>query len=147
MNNDSKEFDLELPEIEPDVVELEFDPTESEDFYNNLEAAIGTEEDPELADVPEVLTEEEPFGEIDSIRQEDVLYAGVDAALTEQIEQEFGKEEIGSAEEKKMNKFLEIWNTIPKWTKILVSVVFAVLLSVGLLFGTPGGRKIIYKIN
>ena len=146
MDNENKEFDLETSEMKPDSAELEFDPSDSEDFYNNLEAALGVEGDSDFSDIPELLIEEEPFGGIESIRQEDALFEGVDAALSEQIEQEFGKEEIGSTEEEKTNKFLMFWTKIPKWTKILVSVILAVLISVGLLFGTTGGRKLVYKM-
>ena len=100
MDNENKELELEAQESEPvaenDSVEVqEFDPTESEDFYNNLEAAIGTEEEFDVSDLPELSLPEDTFL-LDETEQtaeesvEDEIFAGVDAALSEQIEQEFG---------------------------------------------------------
>lgn len=170
MDNENKEIALESQDIEPEVKEVDFDPTESEDFYSNLEAAIGGAETEEPAEAPELEVEEEsievkeeaieaeeavvvgvpeeteqPGGY--SAVEEDYLFAGVDAALAEQIEQEFGKdtEEVSSTEEKEPNKFMKIFKEIPTWTKVLVSVILVILLSVGLLFGTEGGRNLVYK--
>ena len=117
MDNENKEIDMTTQKVEPETVDFEFDPTASEEFYNNLEAAIGIGEDADVAGFPELLTEEDPFG-ADSVQlgegyteQEEELFAGVDAALTEQIEQEFGKEEASSSEEK-TNKFMKVWKAI-----------------------------------
>ena len=153
MDNENKELEFESEELTANQEELEFDPTESEAFYSNLEAAIGLGDEPETPDVSEILLAGELFGGADDDYQEetdskeDDLFAGVDAALAEQIAQEFGsEEETGSAKEKEPNKFLSTWNLIPNWTKILVGVILAVLISVGLLFGTSGGRKLVYKV-
>ena len=153
MDNENKELEFESGELTANQEELEFDPTESEAFYSNLEAAIGLGDEPETPDVSEILLAGELFGGADDDYQEktdskeDDLFAGVDAALAEQIAQEFGsEEETGSAKEKEPNKFLSTWNLIPNWTKILVGVILAVLISVGLLFGTSGGRKLVYKV-
>ena len=158
MDNENKEIELETQDtVQEEVPETDFDPTESEAFYSNLEAAIsfGEEEVPveefdavdtaALANlVTEVAEETETPG---GATADEVLFAGVDAALAEQIEQEFGKDdsEISSAEEKQPNKVLAVWKGIPTWTKVLVSVILVILISVGLLFGTEGGRRIIYK--
>ena len=77
------------------------------------------------------------------------LFAGVSAALAQQIEQEFGHSEEMSASlepKKKENKFLEVWKSIPNWTKILASVILSILLLVGFLFGTNPGKKLISNI-
>jgi len=155
MDNENKEMELEPQATMPEANEVEFDPTESEEFYNNLEAAINAEEsvETEAKAEPEITseavlepvvaeTEENP----DYSAAEDVLFAGVDAALAEQIEQEFGKDvEASTVEKKEPNKFLAMLKSIPTWTKVLVSVILVILVSVGLLFGTPGGRKLVYK--
>lgn len=158
MDNENKEIEFEPQETEEISEEVEFDPTESEEFYNNLEAAIGMDEEPEAEELPELLLTEETLEGIDAIdageqepeessSMEEELFAGVDAALTEQIEQEFGKEaEISTTEEKAPNKFVALLREIPTWTKVLVTVILVILLSVGLLFGTEGGRKLIYKV-
>ena len=44
------------------------------------------------------------------------------------------------------DKFLSILKGIPTWTKVLVSVILVVLISVGLLLGTTGGRNLVYKV-
>ena len=138
-------------EVVENTSEEEFDPTESEAFYDNLEAAISFDE-PTEEELPELVLSEDTFALDEEKNQvqgslEDELFAGVDAALTEQIEQEFGgNEEVSSTKEKKQGKLAFIWKAIPKWTKVLVSVILVILISVGLLFGTSGGRKIIYKV-
>lgn len=168
MDNENKDLEFEPQEentaveeiaeetaVEETAEEAEFDPTESEEFYSILEAAIGGVQEPELDDLPELLLSEELFGgaentdfpeEADS-SIDDELFAGVDAALTEQIENEFGRgTEISSAEEEEPNKFVSGWRAIPTWTKVLVGVILAILISVGLLFGTKGGRKLVYNV-
>ncbi len=150
MDNENKEFDLETRETEPWSDDVEFDPTESDEFYSNLEAAIGIGE--EETKIPEVLTEEDPFEKAEEGKSEtyskleEDLFAGVDAALAKQIDKEFGKAETGATVEKKQNRFLAVWREIPTWTKTLVSVILVVLISVGLLFGTSGGKKLISKV-
>ena len=52
MENENKELDLETQDTGATVDEPDFDPTESEDFYNNLEAAISGEIAVEEAVVP-----------------------------------------------------------------------------------------------
>jgi len=153
MDNENKELELESQEISSIPEEQEFDPTESEAFYSNLEAAIGLGDEQDMPDVSEILLSGELFGgaeedyQEESFSQEEVLFAGVDAALAEQIAQEFGgDEETGSTKEQEPNKFKSTWNLIPNWTKILVGVILAVLISVGLLFGTSGGRRLVYKV-
>ena len=136
--------EAEMPEIEP-AAEEEFDPTESEDFYNNLDAVIGEEEVSD-DEIPELLLNDEIFsleGETEKKEtpQEEDLFNGVDAALAEQIESEFGENpETSSTVEKEPGALKRFWKSIPKWTKILVSTILVVLVSVGLLFGTAGGR-------
>ena len=153
MDNENKELELESQKISSIPEEQEFDPTESEAFYSNLEAAIGLGDEQDIPDVSEILLSGELFGgaeedyQEESFSQEEVLFAGVDAALAEQIAQEFGgDEETGSTKEQEPNKFKSTWNLIPNWTKILVGVILAVLISVGLLFGTSGGRRLVYKV-
>ena len=148
MDNENKELELETQELE---TVAEFDPTESEDFYNNLEAAIGTEEF-DVSDLPELSLPEDTFL-LDETQQpeenslEAELFAGVDAALSEQIAQEFGPEpEESVTDEEESNRFVAGWRAIPTWSKVLVGVILAVLISVGLLFGTKGGRKLLISI-
>ena len=157
MDNENKELELEAQELEPvaenDSVEVpEFDPTESEDFYNNLEAAIGAEDDFNISDLPELSLPEDTFI-LDEAEQpveesfEDEMFAGVDAALSEQIEQEFGSvPEASVTEEKEPNRFVACWSAIPTWSKVLVGVILALLVSVGLLFGTAKGRELLINI-
>ena len=153
MDNENKELEFDSLDFKADVNEAEFDPTESEEFYNNLEAAIGGENEAEKEELPNLILSDEIFGGVDDEEyeenessMEEVMFAGVDAALAEQIAQEFGKEtELSSADEKEPNKVVAIWRTIPGWTKILVGCILAVLISVGLLFGTKGGRRLVYK--
>lgn len=157
MDNENKELELEAQELEPvaenDSVEVpEFDPTESEDFYNNLEAAIGAEDDFNISDLPELSLPEDTFI-LDEAEQpveesfEDEMFAGVDAALSEQIEQEFGSvPEASVTEEKEPNRFVAGWSAIPTWSKVLVGVILALLVSVGLLFGTAKGRELLINI-
>ena len=160
MDNENKEIEeLETQDTELDVEvesieETEFDPTESEDFYSNLEAAIGTEEEFDDATLPELSLPEDTFvlGAGEEEPSEDAsfdeeIFAGVDAALSEQIAQEFGREpELGSAEEEEQNKLVKGWKAIPTWTKVLVGVILVILLSVGLLFGTAGGKKFLINV-
>lgn len=132
--------------------DAEFDPTESEDFYNNLEAAIGTEDDLVDAELPELSLPEDTFILDETPEQpaedsmEAEIFAGVDAALSEQIEQEFGSEAETGVTEEKPNKFVAVWKAIPTWTKVLVGVVLALLLSIGLLLGTKGGKKFLINV-
>lgn len=154
MENENKELELNTQEIELPMEELEFDPTESEEFYNNLEAAISGVEETEPEEFPELILSEDIFGgaeeekyEEREISLEEELFAGVDAALAEQIAQEFGQDtEISSAEEKEPSKVAALWKSVPNWTKVLVSCILVVLISVGLLFGTAGGRRLVYKV-
>ncbi|MBO5353423.1 MAG: LCP family protein [Lachnospiraceae bacterium] len=154
MDNENKETEFDPSDIELDLsdldsgnknvktIEEEFDPTNSDAFYSNLEAALGTEKEPagKTAGAVDGQAPQEPGSE------EDDIFLGVDAALAEQIEQEFGStEEVSVTEEKKSNKLLAALKRIPTWTKVLVSVILVILLSVGLLFGTKGGRSLVYK--
>ena len=159
MDNENKELEeLETQDLEPGVenesVEApDFDPTESEDFYNNLEAAIGSEDDFDETELPELSLPEDTFA-LDSDAEQPVdeafdaeIFAGVDAALSEQIEQEFGREpETSVAEEEKPNWFVAGWRAIPTWTKVLTGIILVLLISVGLLFGTAGGKKLLIDI-
>ncbi len=113
--------------------EFDFDPTENEDFLKGLDEAIGITEDGSAA------------GSEEDIPLDEAIFAGVNAALAEQIEMEFGKEEAAE-KEKEPNKFVQIFKSIPTWTKILASVILAVLLAVLLLFGTEGGKRLMYTI-
>ncbi len=131
--------------LEPAADEVEFDPTESDDFYNNLDAAIGTEEEFDEVEIPELSLPEDTFV-LDNDEQtaddsfDEDMFVGVNAALSEQIEQEFGREpETSVADEEKPKRF-------PTWAKILVGVIFVILLSVGLLFGTKKGRELLVNI-
>lgn len=144
MDNDNK--DLEQVE--------DFDPTLSDDFYNNLEEAIGSTEELQEDTLPElelgdelfaINEQEENIPNVSSVEEE--IFAGVDAALSEQIEQEFGREpEISSTEEQEPNRAVSAWRAIPTWTKVLVSVILVLLISVGLLFGTVKGRNLVYRV-
>ena len=154
MENKDKELELESRNFGTPAEKVEFDPTESEEFYNNLEAAIGGVEEPDFEELPELILSDDIFGgaeepayEESGSSAEEVLFAGVDAALAEQIAQEFGQEtEISSAKEKEPGKAAAAWKSIPTWTKVLVGGILAVLISVGLLFGTSGGRRLVYKV-
>ena len=154
MENENKdletELELETQDTVPAAEETEFDPTESEDFYNNLEAAIGSEDDTGFDELPELLLPEETFaldsadGQTAGESEEEEIFAGVDAALSEHIEREFGTEpEYENIEDEDLESDRRVF---PKWAKILVGVIFTLLLSIGLLFGTPGGRKLIVNI-
>lgn len=141
---------------EPETADTEFDPTFSEEFYNNLEAAM--KEDTASGDAggiselsfPENIFSFEEEEAVSPVDEE--LFAGVDAALSEQIAREFGKEETSSAfeeeetEEKPTNKFVGFLKKIPTWTKVLTTVIFVVLLAVALLFGTKTGKRILVNI-
>ena len=146
------------PELESRESEAEFDPTECEEFYNNIEAAIGGESMPEEAKAAEALLAEDIFSGTDGVAfaatesskedssLDDELFFGVDAALSEQIEQEFGKEiNLSAAEEQPSDKPAGFWKSIPTWTKVLTGCILAVLISAGLLFGTERGRGLVYK--
>ncbi len=154
MDNDNKELELESQNTGVERQETEFDPTESEDFYSNLEAAIGGVDVQAEAKAAEAMLAEDLLNGIseDAVPQgtfteDDELFAGVDAALTEQIEQEFGKDtEAVSAEKTSDNKVAAVWKSIPTWTKVLTCILLVLLLSVGLLFGTKRGRNIVYKV-
>jgi len=137
--------------------EIEFDPTKSDAFYENLEAALKFDADDSMnqQDFMDISLDDE----INSIQigaenespasDEDALFAGVDAALTEQIAQEFGKDPetgAGLVDEMKPNKATGFLKKIPTWAKVLVSVIMVVLLSVGFLFGTKPGRSFISKV-
>ncbi|MGN0505785.1 MAG: LCP family protein [Lachnospiraceae bacterium] len=185
--------------------EIDFDPTQSEGFYKNLDMAIQPEEEPEKEkweptveeeDAPwiaiseteetaEAITAEaEPSGETageteketetpeepeaadtelpelnlsddlfrvedeeDSFQEKepaDEMLLGINAALAEQIEHEFGKDAF--AEKKEPGKFKKFLNGIPTWTKVLVSIMFALILGCILLFGTSGGQKLITRV-
>lgn len=166
MENENKDIELEeqntaasehdevnMPE-EPESGDMDFDPTLSEEFYNNLEEAI--KEEPVLegeAELPELSFPENTFSfaeEEKASPEEEELFAGVDAALSAQIAREFGKEEAVSEEEeneeKPTNKVVAFFKKVPTWTKVLATVIFLVLLSVGLLFGTKGGKRILINI-
>lgn len=143
--------------------EIEFDPSESEEFYNQLDKVLSMDDKNTLGEhVIEKDTSnldmkfdiESPNTTVDILEDEEDdlsedLFAGVSAALAQQIEQEFGHNiemSAGLEPKKKENKFLEIWNYIPNWTKILASVILGILLLVGFLFGTNPGRQLISNI-
>ena len=150
MDNENKE--LEELETQDVVEEKEFDPTESDDFYNNLEAAIGADEEFGDVELPELSLPEDTFVlDSDAVQQEESfdaeIFAGVDAALSEQIEQEFGTDpEESVTEEDAPNRFVAGWRAIPTWSKVLAGVILALLISVGLLFGTARGRELLIDI-
>ena len=166
MDNENKELEeLETQDIEsvtetesveaPDEVveDAEFDPTESDDFYNNLEAAIGGDEEFGDAEIPELSLPEDTFVlDDDTVQPEEEsfdaeIFAGVNAALSEQIEQEFGADpEESVTEEEAPNRFVAGWRAIPTWSKVLAGVILALLISVGLLFGTARGRELLIDI-
>ena len=100
--------------------EIEFDPSECDGFYDNLEAALTLEENDEQAlekllvdtghqEMP--VTESIPQENEVSFSKEEDLFLGVDAALTEQIENEFGKEPVKTA--KPLPAWLEKLKLIP----------------------------------
>lgn len=171
--------------------ELEFDPTESEAFYENLEAALEVDE-PEETDAEELPVIELPMEEVseeenaeadvalpelvfaadlfeateeeladaaaandvlmngeyqeeqDEFDIDDDLFYGVDAALNEQIENEFGS--TATTKEGFGGKVLELLKNIPTWTKVLTTTILVILLSVGFLFGTDPGRTLFSDI-
>lgn len=154
MDNENKELDLETQDTGVTVDEPEFDPTESEDFYNNLEAAIsGGIAVEEAAVAPEMpvagtVAENANFEEASeaSSSLEDELFAGVDAALAEQIEYEFGRNTVAGTVEEEPEEKKSLWAAIPLWTKILCGVILALLLAAGLLFGTKKGKAFLVDI-
>jgi len=168
----------------------EFDPTESDAFYDNLRAVLNLdeEEEPEemMQEEPEQEVSEEPAeaegtedteelpelvfakdlfeatdeeladmasaqDELDSAEEaaeeepevDEDLFLGVDAALTEQIESEFGTTTTKSGFGWKI---LSVLKKVPLWTKILTSVILVILLSVGFLFGTKPGRVLFSNV-
>lgn len=173
--------------------EIEFDPTESEEFYKNLELALTpaepepekwkptVEEDaawiaisePEAAaaeenakadaetekkipatdaddeDLPELVLSDDLFrvdsGEESFQEKEpaDEVLLGINAALAEQMEHEFGRGIF--EEEKPKGKVAAFLATIPRWTKVLVTVMLTLIVGCSLLFGTKGGRGLIYR--
>ena len=136
-----------------EFTEDDFDPTLSDDFYNNLDAAISGEEQLEDTELPELLLGDALFETVENISEpntlseaEEDMFAGVDAALAEQIEHEFGKESAVSDAEPEEKKAGSVWKAIPTWTKVLVGFIIILLVSVGLLFGTKTGKKIVTKI-
>lgn len=74
----------------------------------------------------------------------DEMLLGINAALAEQIELEFGKNAF--AEPKQPNRFLKLWREIPKWCKIVSAVLLSFILCAFLLFGTTGGQKVLARI-
>jgi len=153
MENENKELDLETQDTGATVDEPDFDPTESEDFYNNLEAAISGEIAAEKAVVPaapmaDIVAETPDYNGTSATEDsfEDELFAGVDAALAEQIEHEFGKNTVAGTMEDEPEEKKSLWKAIPLWTKILCGVILALLLGAGLLFGTKGGKQLLVNI-
>lgn len=143
--------------------EIEFDPSESEDFYKQLEKVLSMDEKNTLAE--RIIDEEpsdldmkfhvEPPNTVVSVLDEEEddlsedLFVGVSAALAQQIEQEFGHDVEMSASiepKKQQNKWLEIWSSIPNWGKIIGSVILGILLLVGFLFGTEPGQRLMYNV-
>ncbi len=166
MENENKDIELKVQNTaasesnevnmleEPENVDMDFDPTLSEEFYHNLEEAFKEEAPEEEEEIPELLFPENTFSfdeEKKTSSEEEEMFAGVDAALSAQIAQEFGKEEAGTEEEEKTeehstNKFVAFFKKIPTWTKVLTTVIFVILLSVVLLFGTKGGKNFLINI-
>lgn len=141
--NENKEIEQELSlldeqrimeEAEKVIAERTEDPEElpelvfAEDLFDTNET-----------DIPETVIDTE------FMDAEDDLFFGVNAALTEQIENEFGSG-LAPTEEKKPNKVAEFLKDIPTWTKVLVCVILVLLLSVGFLFGTKPGRTIFSNV-
>ena len=98
--------------------EIEFDPSESEEFYNQLDKALSMEEkntlaeriiDKETSDLDMKFHVEPPNAVVNVLDEEEDdlsedLFAGVSAALAQQIEQEFGhSEEMSASLEPKIN--------------------------------------------
>lgn len=108
------------------------------------EEGLAEEELPEL-DLADSLfrvdEEEESFQEKEPA--EDVLL-GINAALAEQMEHEFGKELYG--EEKKPGKIKAFLAGIPTWTKALAITLTTLILGCTVLFGTDPGQKLLYRI-
>ena len=139
---------LNLEEDEPE----EFLPEESE------EDEVQEEELPELVfarDLFEATNEEladmasaqDDFETVEGTEEEpevdEDLFLGVDAALMEQIESEFGSTTTKSGFGREI---LSMVKSVPLWTKILMSVILIILLSVVFLFGTTPGRVLFSNI-
>lgn len=89
----------------------------------------------------QVAPEEPEFQEKEPAEE---LLQGINEALAEQIEQEFGKPVYEN--EKKQSSWRTFFAGIPRWTRILVTVLVVILLTFGLLFGTTGGRSLVYRL-
>ncbi len=134
----------------------EFDPSTSREFYENLESALELEEDPvpkkEEEILPEVILPEDIFSVDENFQTEEEaqeaaeeeMFLGVDAALNERLENEFGS--TAATRESIGNKLSEGLKMIPKWTKVLVTVILSVLLFFGFLFGTKPGRVLFSNV-
>ena len=129
--------------------EIEFDPSECDGFYDNLEAALTLEENDEQAlekllvdtghqEMP--VTESIPQENEVSFSKEEDLFLGVDAALTEQIENEFGKEPVKTA--KPLPAWLEKLKLIPEWARYLAGTVVMLVMLVVYLNFIPSGQKL-----
>jgi len=144
-----------MSENENKEIEQELSMLDEQKIAEEAEKVIAekTEEPDEL---PELVFAEDLFetdendipdnGEAEEVTDaEDDLFFGVNAALAEQIENEFGGA-LAPTEEKKPNKVAAFLKEVPTWTKVLVIVILLILLSVGFFFGTKPGRSIVAKI-
>lgn len=162
MNNENENKEFEVMEETEEVMEAVEEAAEevTEEVTEQVTEEAQEEELPELVFSDDLfltdeLPEEEPEAEEEPVQEEEPeeteidfdeqMFLGVNAALTEQIENEFGGSEAVT-NEKKENKVAAFFKMIPKWTKVLVTIILVLLLSVGFLFGTKPGRKLFSSI-
>ena len=133
----------------------EFNPSESEEFYNQLDKVLSMEEQDISTeygtDTVGSSLDMKSYSDttVDILDNEeddpsDDIFEGVSKALERQMDQEFGQgvgiNSAASKEEK--NKFLAFLHKMPKWTKILSIIILAILLFVGFLVGTKPGKQL-----
>lgn len=146
--NDTEEMveytDLKNPENDEQEDAIQKDSSVEDDIDSSANG-LDSQEDLPTLDISDSLfqvdSDDHDFEEKEPA--EDVLL-GINAALAEQIEQQFGKSDYNT--QKEPGKFKKFLNGIPKWTKVLAIVLFALILFFGLLFGTSAGRGLVSRI-
>ncbi len=108
------------------------------------EDALSEEELPELDLADSLFRVEEDEESFQEKEPADDVLLGINAALAEQMEHEFGADLY--EEEKKPGKIRAFLAGIPTWTKVLVIVLATLILGCTVLFGTVSGRGLLYRL-
>lgn len=108
------------------------------------EEAATEEELPELDLADALFRVEEGEESFEEKEPADDVLLGINAALAEQMEHEFGEDIY--EEEKKPGKIMAFLAGIPTWTKVLVTVLLVLIIGCTLLFGTVSGRGLLYRV-